>query len=131
MIWSIEDLESGDVALARKMISSSPSVAADCKIEDELEEHIGYMGASARKLVVDGKMVGVYAIEFNREYVGLSFLYINPEWRSTMVAFRFCKDLFRQTSKCKPIITIADNTDVFKKHVTLVDDNIYVVHGLR
>lgn len=131
MIWSIEDLESGDVALARKMISSSPSVAADCKIEDELEGHIGYIGASARKLVVDGKMVGVYAIEFKREYVGLSFLYINPEWRSTMVAFRFCKDLFRQTSKCKPIITIADNIDVFKKYVTLVDDNIYVVHGLR
>lgn len=131
MIWSIEDLESCDVALARKMIGSSPSVAADCKIEDELEEHIGYIRASARKLVVDGKMVGVYAIEFKRKYIGLSFLYINPEWRSTMVAFRFCKDLFRQTSKCKPILTVADNIDVFKKYVTLVDDNIYVVHGLR
>ena len=131
MIWSIEDLEGCDVALARKMISSSPSVAADCKIEDELEEHIGHIGASARKLVVDGKMVGVYAIEFNREYIGLSFIYINPEWRSTMVAFRFCKDLFRQTSKYKPIITIADNIDVFKKHVTYGKDNTYVVHGLR
>ena len=36
MNWSIEELDSGDVALARKMISSSPSVAADCRIEDEL-----------------------------------------------------------------------------------------------
>ena len=131
MIWSIEDLESCDVALARKMISSSPSVAADCRIEDELEEHINNAKASARKLVINGKMVGVYAIEFRREYVGLSFLYINPEWRSTMIAFRFCKDLFRQTSRDKPIITIADNIDVFKKHVTYGKDNTYVVHGLR
>ena len=131
MTWSIEDLESGDVALARKMISSSPSVASDCNIEDELEEHIGYIGASARKLVVDGKMVGVYAIEFKKEYVGLSFLYVVPEWRGTMIAFRFCKDLFRQTSRSKPILTIADNIEVFKKHVTHAEDNMYVVHGLR
>jgi hypothetical protein len=131
MTWSIEDLEPGDVALARKMISSSPSVAKDCHIEDELDDHIGHDRASARKLVVNGKMVGVYAIEFNRSYIGLSFLYINPEWRSTMIAFRFCKDLFKQTTKDKPILTIADNIDVFKKHVTHSIDNVYIVHGLR
>lgn len=131
MTWSIEELESSDVALARKMISSSPSVASDCNIEDELEEHIGRISASAKKLVVNGKMVGVYAIEFKREYVGLSFLYINPEWRGTMLAFRFCKDLFRQTTKSKPILTIADNIDVFKRHVTHVESNVYIVQGLR
>lgn len=131
MTWSIEELESSDVSLARKMISSSPSVASDCNIEDELEEHIGRISASAKKLVVNGKMVGVYAIEFKREYVGLSFLYINPEWRGTMLAFRFCKDLFRQTTKSKPILTIADNIDVFKRHVIHVDSNVYVIQGLR
>lgn len=131
MTWSIEELESSDVSLARKMISSSPSVASDCNIEDELEEHIGRISASAKKLVVNGKMVGVYAIEFKREYVGLSFLYINPEWRGTMLAFRFCKDLFRQTTKSKPILTIADNIDVFKRHVIHVESNVYVIHGLR
>lgn len=131
MTWSIEELESSDVALARKMISSSPSVASDCNIEDELEEHIGRISASAKKLVVNGKMVGVYSIEFKREYVGLSFLYINPEWRGTMLAFRFCKDLFRQTTKSKPILTIADNIDVFKRHVIHVESNVYVIQGLR
>lgn len=131
MTWSIEELESSDVSLARKMISSSPSVASDCNIEDELEEHIGRISASAKKLVVNGKMVGVYAIEFKREYVGLSFLYINPEWRGTMLAFRFCKDLFRQTTKSKPILTIADNIDVFKRHVIHVESNVYVIQGLR
>lgn len=131
MTWSIEELESSDVALARKMISSSPSVASDCNIEDELEEHIGRISASAKKLVVNGKMVGVYAIEFKREYVGLSFLYINPEWRGTMLAFRFCKDLFRQTSRSKPILTVADNIDVFKRHVIHVESNVYVIQGLR
>lgn len=131
MIWSIEELEAGDVALARKMIKSSTSVDPECDVEEELDAHLDSVECVAKKLVVNGKMVGVYALQLEDDYLGISFMYINEDIRKSWLAFRFCKDLLWHAHKDKPVYLIAKDVSTFKNYVVHVENDMYELVGLR
>ena len=74
-------IEYSDVVKIGKELKGSKALAVEGSVVKELIEHLD--GQLALKLVVDGRIVGVwFSMEFEK-YTSLSFFYLYPEVRNT------------------------------------------------
>jgi len=130
-MYQILQLNHEDVDIASELINSSTCVCSDCNVNLELHEQIDNKECLVRKLLYNKNIIGVYSIEFDSEFLGISFIFIIPEYRKTMMSYRFCKDLLSYFTSDLPIYIMTDDTSLFKKYVELIEDNLYILKGLR
>lgn len=128
METSIEILENKDIIEAKNLLSGSKSLMS-ANLVREILEHIS--DGIALKLIVDGKIKGIWCSLDMKEYTSLSFFFIHPDIRRTMLVFSFFKTCISFIDTNKPIIIKTKDTTGFEKYVEYLGDDTYYFKGLR
>lgn len=128
METSIELIQHKDILEVKKLLSDSPSILAT-NIVREVLEHVS--SGVALKLVVDGKIKGVWCSFDMKEYVSLSYFFIHPDIRRTMLVFKFFKTGLSFVDMSKPILIQTKDITGFERYVQHIEGNTYCFKGLR
>lgn len=118
----------GDILEIRRLLEESENVS-ELNISREVLRHV--WNGIALKLVVNGKIAGIWcSLEFE-EYTSLSYFYVVPEVRKTLWVLDLFMIASLQVNPKKPVMIKANNTDGFEKYVVKVSDGLYMFKGLR
>lgn len=128
METSIEILENKDIIEAKNLLSGSKSLMS-VNLVREILEHIS--NGIALKLIVDGKIKGIWCSLDMKEYTSLSFFFIHPDVRRTILVFSFFKTCLSFIDLSKPILIQTKDTTGFERYVKHLDGDTYCFKGLR
>lgn len=128
METSIEILENKDIIEAKNLLSGSKSLISENLVR-EILEHIS--NGIALKLIVDGKIKGIWCSLDMKEYTSLSFFFIHPDVRRTILVFSFFKTCLSFIDLSKPILIQTKDTTGFERYVKHLYGDTYCFKGLR
>lgn len=124
----VEKIEHGDVLEIKKLLERSKAVLAE-NVSREVLSHLD--GGVALKLVVDGKIAGVWCSLDMGEYVSLSYFYIREDMRGSLWVLKLFKMGIIMGAQDKPLMIETKDTAGFDKYVEHVEGNVYVFKGFR
>lgn len=131
----IDNVKFNDASTIKKMIQHSDAITTN-RLLPEILEHIGRKNSLALKMVIDNEIVGVWCSCEMEEHISLSFFYVDEKYRKKPECLWFFNTCFNHLlPKCgvinKPILLASDDISDFERYVEHVEDNIYMLKGLR
>ena len=124
----IDKLESGDILKVTRLLKGSNAILAN-NVTREILDHIS--NGVALKLVVDGKIEGIWCSKDTGEYISLSYFYISTSMRRTFGVLELFKTGLSLVDINKPLLIETADTTGFDKYFDHVENNVYVFKGFR
>lgn len=124
----IDNIKHGDILEIKKLLKESTAIISE-NPSREILNHIN--SGAALKMVADGKIIGIWCSLDMGEYTSLSYFYVVPRIRCTLLVLKLFKAGLNIVDMNKPLLIETKDTAGFSRYVEHIENNVYSFKGFR